>query len=300
MQNVFTALVALVLAGGCQHQRYREAYLIDAFTAEARVLEDKIYELHARVEDLESQLAGRPAPRRSRPAESELPDSEPSPARPSPSDSEDEPDLTPPEVEPGTPTEPDELQQDAPVPAVPSAHARRSPQPPRDRTITSISLGPRTRSANFDDAAGDDGLWVVVEPRNRQGELVPAPGKVTVVILDAIERTHFGRWEFDTATATNALRQNGMERGILLQLRWEDPPPNPELQVFARYETADGRRLEADVPVTAKLANHVAEGWTPRSSNPATRTGSPHVARQPQSASPPSDEAQGPPPEVYR
>ena len=42
-----------------------------------------------------------------------------------------------------------------------------------------------------------------------------------------------------------------LERGLLFRLPWPDGPPRHErLHLFARYETADGRRLEAQREIT--------------------------------------------------
>ncbi len=291
----FFAALLCAAAVGCQQQRLRESFIVDAFSAEARVLEDKLYELNDRIDDLEARLDSRsssgamPEPRRSS-----------APPRTQSPPEIDEPDLTPPEIVPGSPTT-----GGLPPPAAAPAAGDTTPPDqgaqlfdvPADGLVAQVRLNQATRAANFDGVPGDDGMWVVVQPQNRAGLFVPKGAPLTVVLLDATTRSHVGRWEFDAEAVEQAIARQNQIEGIFLQVPWGTPPRSENLHVFVRYETEDGRKLEADQPLSARLDQHVAERWTPRSTPAASSIGTPRVATQPgRSAAPP----QGPPADIYR
>lgn len=104
---------------------------------------------------------------------------------------------------------------------------------------------------DFDDESTNADLLVVIEPRNADGAFVKLPGRLSVVVLDGRqtgEAARIARWDFDPDFARRMLRKSEMGRGIHLLLSWPgQPPESNQLFLFARYETMDGRQLEADV-----------------------------------------------------
>jgi hypothetical protein len=287
------AVVLCLLTAGCLG-RQRESYIIDVFATETRLLEDQIYELNDRVADLEARLeTGRPSTRRSAdPDEDETFGEERSTNG---RDDESLPDLTPPEVEPGSPTHPGDLPTPGDdLPDDEDQDENENVLEPTDRHVEHIELGSATQAADFDGSAGDDGVRVVVEPRNRAGELLSEEGDISVVLVDAAATppARVATWEFDAAAAAAAWKSNAAARGIVLEARWPKPPQNADLMLFVRYHTADGRKLEAQKPLQAQLAEHVAQRWTPRPAAVSPPPGRRSVT------SPPAD--QGPPADVYR
>ena len=137
------------------------------------------------------------------------------------------------------------------------------------------------------DRPGDQGLMVVVEPRDVQGRLIDALGDLRVTAIDPTSSgpaAQAGRWEF-TAAETAVLPSGGPGGGIHLNLPWPDgPPTSHQLRLKVSYVTADGRRLEREVPVEVALAGDPAAGrgsppadapaaWSPDSSRIRTATG---------------------------
>jgi hypothetical protein len=133
--------------------------------------------------------------------------------------------------------------------------------------VTRITLNqPLTGGLAAADRPGDQGLMVVIEPRDAQGQLLDAPGDVQIVALDpalAGPAGRAGRWEF-TAAQTAALPR-GPDRGIHLNLPWPDgPPAHHKLHLFVRYLTSDGRRLETDSLIDVALpGDPVMPAWAP-------------------------------------
>ena len=153
-----------------------------------------------------------------------------------------------------------------PCPSRPRATAGRWPRIALNRTLTGgISAG---------DGAGDQGLLVVVEPRDRAGRTVDAPADMSVVVLDpALEgdAARVARWDFTAAETAAMFRRSGSSRAIHLTTAWPgDPPAHHKLHLFVRYVTADGRKLQADQPIEVALPGDKTARWTP-SDSPARR-----------------------------
>ena len=139
---------------------------------------------------------------------------------------------------------------------------------PIDAHITHIVFNQRrTGGADLDGRPGDDGLSVVLEPRNADGKFVPLAGQITVVVLDPQikgDGARVARWQVDSVEAASSLFVVGPNRGIHLDLPWEDKPPvHARLHLFARYETADGRRVVADQQITIDRPDELSSRWTP-------------------------------------
>lgn len=140
-----------------------------------------------------------------------------------------------------------------------------------DERIDYVYINPRlTGGEDFDQRPGDDGLAVMIEPRNKDGLFVPKPATVTIVLLDPAKNgdaARYARWEFDQEVAEEVLHTDSLDRGLLFRIPWSGKPPDSErLHLFVRYHTADGRKLEADRLITIRPPGRVARGWTPRTS----------------------------------
>lgn len=191
--------------------------------------------------------------------------------------------------------QPDELEEDLSLPdelPSPRGASRQlmgdnvvEPEP-TDTRVTHIVLIPdRTHGRNFDGRLGDDGVTVVVEPRNADDQFVPRPGPISVVVLDPAlegEAARVARWDFDGEEIGYRLRKGSRAtRGIDLKLPWPDQPPaTGELHVFVRYETDDGRKLEIDGPLVVTLPGRVSQRWTPRPAGSGTPRPAASVARR--------------------
>jgi hypothetical protein len=226
--------------------------------------------------------------------EQDSPDSEPMPeAEPAPEEMEspDEgaekestsilvPPKRPPNGNPGI--VPPKLQQPSealPAPVSPTP-ANKSSAPellpePEDKKVSALYIDPHhTRGLDLDRQSGDDGLRVVIEPRNSTGQFVPTTGKVSVVVLDPSrpgEAARLGRWEFDADVVRYQLRLSG-KRNIPLELPWTGPKPqSSKVTMFVRLETESGEQVEASRDVNVLLPGQISSRWTPR---PAQRRGS--------------------------
>ncbi len=133
---------------------------------------------------------------------------------------------------------------------------------PSDTRVTHIFMNPRlTGGRNFDSNPGDDGIRVVIEPRNTDGQFLPRAGALSVVVLDPAEKqtaARVARWNLEQSQLAPLLRTSEvLGRGFHLRLLWPgEPPRHSDLQVFVRYVSEDGRKLEADQRIFVDLPRH--------------------------------------------
>jgi hypothetical protein len=121
-----------------------------------------------------------------------------------------------------------------------------------------------TGGFDLDARSGHEGITTVIEPRDAAGRVVHAAAPVSVVVLDLAlvgEAARVARWDFTADEIARLYRKTPLSRGIHLELVWPDGPPiHGRLQMFVRYVTDDGRRLEAkkelEVEVSTLEAQH--------------------------------------------
>ena len=117
-----------------------------------------------------------------------------------------------------------------------------------NRTVWQITLHPSLTGGIGDSASGDQGLLVVVEPRDQAGNIVLAAGQTSVALIDPAlsgEQARLARWDFSDAETQRAMH-TGSEPGIHLRLPWRYAPSHDRLKVFVRFTTRDGRKLQAE------------------------------------------------------
>ncbi|MGO9115389.1 MAG: hypothetical protein ACLP9L_39765 [Thermoguttaceae bacterium] len=123
-------------------------------------------------------------------------------------------------------------------------------------SVAQITLHPAlTGGIGVRNRPSDEGLFVVVEPRDFGGNIVNVPGEVSVALLDPAlsgEQARLGRWDF-AAAETQGMLRTGSQPGIHLRLPWTSTPAHDRLKVFVRYTTRDGRKLQAERLISVAL-----------------------------------------------
>lgn len=161
----------------------------------------------------------------------------------------------PPGLEESNPSGPPPLFEGArysqPNPAVQQAVAAST-------EVQSIGLNKLlTGGYNMDGHPGDEGILVVIEPLDGQGEIIAAAGEVSIVLLDeqaAGDQKRFARWDFEPQEVQARWRESPLGHGLHFELPWPaDPPTHRHMHIFARLVTADGRKLAADKPIKIEL-----------------------------------------------
>lgn len=149
--------------------------------------------------------------------------------------------------------------------------------PQLDPAVAEVFVNPSvTHGENVDGTPGDEGIVVLVQPRSNQGQVIMAPGELTVSLIDpsvAGAKQRIGLWKFTPDEVK--LFESGdesVEQGYLLHLPWDNnAPQSSQLMLFVRYRAPDGRKLETSKSLTIQppAAGHPADeslisGWTKR------------------------------------
>jgi hypothetical protein len=121
-----------------------------------------------------------------------------------------------------------------------------------------------------DGQPGDEALMVVIEPRSASGEIIDAPGDISIVVLDpALEgpAARVARWDVTAAESAELFRETSMGKGVQLELPWpEEPPANRTLMLFVRYSTGEGGKHVADQQIEINPPGSSAPALAPAAS----------------------------------
>jgi hypothetical protein len=125
--------------------------------------------------------------------------------------------------------------------------------------VASITLSRfLTGGLNSDEQDGDEGISVLIQPRNDAGEIVSAAAPVSVVVLDPNlegQAARVGRWDFPADEVARGIQEGGLRQGIYLEMPWSSgPPAHGILQVYVRFTTDDGRDLEAHTSIRVDVS----------------------------------------------
>jgi hypothetical protein len=114
----------------------------------------------------------------------------------------------------------------------------------------------------------------LVVPRDRRGASLQAASPISVVVIDPAlsgPAARVARWDFTAQQVAGARASSESGDGFRLRLRWPGAqgPAHKELHMFVRYETADGRKLNAEAPfdlgrltvAQPQLAAQPVAGW---------------------------------------
>ncbi|MFN9413412.1 MAG: hypothetical protein ACK57V_13675 [Pirellula sp.] len=137
-----------------------------------------------------------------------------------------------------------------------------------DHRIVEIAFHPTMcRGHNFDESPGDDGLYLVVIPRNKQGEPINQSGDLTIVVEETIEgkATRIAAWEIGSKELSEYLEPIGTSQGYHLSLPWQKSGPvSTAVQVFVKFEAEDGRTMVNRREVSLRRPGARQSAWTPR------------------------------------
>ena len=177
-----------------------------------------------------------------------------------------------------------------------------------DPVVTQITLNTaQTGGYHSDGAASADGLHILLEPRNAQGDIVPPAGAVSVALLDPKAGTaaeaRVAHWNFSPEQVELIAEEANAGRGFAVDLPWPHKAPiRHHLHLFLRLVTHEGKRLVTDQEIDLARMPRIVQasaleeidqdgnvsslGWKPRTRPkpmmdiPATPTPSP-AASQP-------------------
>lgn len=146
----------------------------------------------------------------------------------------------------------------------------RIPTKPTDSRVREIDWHPTMcRAQNSDGKPGDDGLYLVLIPRNTAGQFVPSLGTLTLVVEETLADgsvARIGRYEFSEAELKDYLEPVGSAPGLHIPIRWtEQRPAGTSVEVYAKLTMPDGSTMvnRRTIPLR-KTAAMGPSTWTPR------------------------------------
>jgi hypothetical protein len=147
---------------------------------------------------------------------------------------------------------------------------KNSKSKPEDLRVRQIDWHPTMcRAQNTDGKPGDDGLYLVLVPRNNAGEFVPSTGSLTLVVEETLADgsvSRIGRYEYTDEELREQLEPIGTAPGLHLPIRFRDRiPSGSSVDVYAKFTSEDGTTMVNRR--TIQLRKSVASGpsnWVPR------------------------------------
>lgn len=138
-----------------------------------------------------------------------------------------------------------------------------------DTRIVDLTFhGSLCRAHNFDEHPDDDGLYLVLQPKNDRGQCVPQAAELSIVVIDPAregDAARISRWNYSASEIQSKIQPIGSSQGIHLSLPWNGPDPIADrVVVFARYTMPDGRRLMSEKEIFVTGKDHIRTVWVPR------------------------------------
>jgi len=132
-----------------------------------------------------------------------------------------------------------------------------------NRLIERIEINRQlTGGLDTDGHPPDEGVVLLVAPLDAQGRFVRAAAAMSIVVLDPAlpgEDARLARWDLSSQEVAACYRRGPVAEGIYLELPWQERKPvHQRLHLFVRYVTDDGRKLQADLPISVALATREA------------------------------------------
>ena len=123
-----------------------------------------------------------------------------------------------------------------------------------------------TSGQDVNDSPGDDGLNLLLQTKDANGQIVLQAGELTVSLIDPKQRQRIGFWRFLAGeTELFFVDENENTDGILLHLPWgESVPRRSRLLVHVSFVTPDGRTLttSSDILIKPPTADYSPEDPT--------------------------------------
>lgn len=122
--------------------------------------------------------------------------------------------------------------------------------------LREIGLGIGTGGFDADGQTGDEGLQVIIVPKDADGSAIKAAGSVQVVAYDLANdgfKRPIGLWELTPDQLRSYWQKGFLSSGYKLQLRWHSPPTNSKVRIAVKLQAIGGQVFETDKDITVKV-----------------------------------------------
>jgi hypothetical protein len=131
-----------------------------------------------------------------------------------------------------------------------------APNAPTYIPVKEITLARGTGGVFGESASGEDGLMVVVVPRDEDGTAVKVPAKLEIAAWDITPaglKNPIGNWTVPAEKVRPSWRSGFISTGYFVVVPWQTRPSTDRVRVAVRLTTLDGRVFEADKDIYVKL-----------------------------------------------
>jgi hypothetical protein len=122
--------------------------------------------------------------------------------------------------------------------------------------VKEITLARGTGGISGGGPSGDDGLMVVVVPRDEDGAAVKVPARVEIAAWDITPaglKNPIGNWAIPPEKVRPTWRNGFISTGFFVAVPWQTYPTSERVRVAVRLVTLDGRAFETDRDIHVKL-----------------------------------------------
>lgn len=122
--------------------------------------------------------------------------------------------------------------------------------------VRSLRIGRGTRGRPNDTLGGDDALEVMIEPVDADNQVIKAPGRLHIEVLQVSTeglKTPIGSYDVDPNRLRRTWQSGLFNTGYKLPLGWSLWPGSENLRVSARFMMLDGRVFEADKDIAIRV-----------------------------------------------
>jgi len=122
-----------------------------------------------------------------------------------------------------------------------------------DQRVTTLTINSALTEwrKSKSEPSSDEGLRIVVEPRNAQGEIVEPSGIIAIAVIDPAEEgaaARLARWNFSAEQTQEHFHGIAAGGGLHFSLPWPNAAPvHDDLLLFVRFTSADGQQVVAEM-----------------------------------------------------
>jgi hypothetical protein len=164
--------------------------------------------------------------------------------------------------------------------------------------VKDIQLGRGTGGIDEDKIPGDEGIQVVLVPRDIDGSPIKAPGTLKVTALEISPeglKTPLSTWDVSALQLRRSWRSGLLSTGYFVALPWQKIPTSEKLRIVATFQPLEGGTFEAERDVTIRLLAEATRCPAAGLGPPVPATGGPTLPSPPVGPQPRSVETIPPP-----
>ncbi len=138
----------------------------------------------------------------------------------------------------------------------PCPQAGRGGSAPVD--VKDIQIGRGTGGIDEGRGPGDEGIQVIIVPRDGDGSAVKAPGSARVTAIQVSPeglKTPLSTWEVSAPYLRRNWKTGLLSSGYYVALPWQIMPMSEKLRIVVQFQTPDGAMFESERDIQVRLTH---------------------------------------------